>query len=77
MTDRGSFSWALGCLKGGISVTRGAWSGTGQSLLLQKPNSSSKMTIPYFCIRLFSGGFVPWVPSHLDLMAEDWEIAKR
>lgn len=69
-----TFGWALDVLKSGGSVMRDGWNGKGQYVQLQRPDITSKMSLPYFYIVTVSGERVPWVPSQTDLLAEDWRI---
>lgn len=70
-----NFSEALYRLKTGTRFTRRGWNGTEQYIELQKPDSGSKMTLPYIYIRTVQGDLVPWIASHTDLLAEDWDTS--
>ena len=68
------FGGAIHCMIGGGSVYREQWSG-GQFLMLQKTDDHSKMTEPYIYKQqgeMDGGKKVPWVPSHEDMLADDW-----
>jgi len=73
------FSWALKCLKRGKKLQRKGWNGKGLWIELQKPDSGSKMTLPYLFINYPNdsqntpGARVPWLASQTDILAEDWE----
>lgn len=65
---------AIHALQDGAAVTRSGWNGSGQYLMLQKPNSLSKMTLPYIYITTVSGDMVPWLASQTDILSDDWVI---
>lgn len=69
-----TFGYAIERLRAGFSVTRNGWNGPGQSLTLQVPDESSKMTLPYIYIKTVSGDLVPWLASQTDILANDWLI---
>lgn len=70
------FSYALGCLKLRMKVTRTGWNGKGMSLELQTPDEHSKMTLPYIFMNTADGNRVPWLASQTDLLSVDWEITE-
>lgn len=72
MAER-NFGWALAELKAGNKVTRPGWNGQGMWIALQTPDANSKMQRPYFYIKTAQDQLVPWVASHGDLLATDWE----
>jgi hypothetical protein len=43
-------------------------------LKLQRPDSNSKMTLPYIYMSTVTGDKVPWLASQTDLLAEDWGL---
>lgn len=74
-----NFGQALEWLKKGKAIYRSGWNGKGMWLLLQTPDSNSKMTLPYIYIEYPvghpaypNGSRVPWLASQTDLLAEDW-----
>jgi hypothetical protein len=67
-----NFGEALALLKRGRSVAREGWNGRGMSVTLQRPDSASKMTLPYLYMRTVQGALVPWLASQTDMLAEDW-----
>ena len=69
-----NFSEALENLKNNSCLTREGWNGKGMYVKLQTPDENSKMTKPYFFIKIVTGELVPWVASNGDLLAEDWQI---
>lgn len=75
-----SFSAALLNLKNGHKVARLGWNGKGLWLEVQRPDSHSKMTLPYIFMSYPEDAFntpgarVPWLASQTDLMAEDWVL---
>ena len=74
------FGTALEALKGGCKVARTGWNGKGLWLELQRPDTHSKMTLPYVYINYPAdapntpGARVPWLASQTDVLAEDWKI---
>lgn len=70
------FSWALEQLKEREVMYRKGWNGKGLFVKAQFPDENSKMTEPYLFISAVSleGGLVPWVPSQMDMFAEDWDV---
>jgi len=66
------FGWAIERLKQGSKVYRTGWNGKGMYLELQKPDTHSKMTLPYIYIKTIQGDLVPWLASQTDMLAEDW-----
>ena len=72
--DSGTFEAALAALKVGFRVTRTGWNGKGMYLMLQKPEETSKMTLPFIFIKTVDDQLVPWVASQTDLLAEDWVV---
>jgi len=69
-----NFSEALNILKHGQAVQRAGWNGPNQFIMLQKPDSNSKMSLPYLYIQTVQGNLVPWLASQTDLLADDWQI---
>lgn len=67
------FGQALTKLKNGYLVRRTGWNGKGMWLSLQKPDSHSKMTLPYIFMCTVQKDLVPWLASQTDVLAEDWE----
>jgi len=77
------FGWALMLLKAGRKMCRKGWNGKGMWIALQRPDTSSKMTLPYLYIEYPvnhpaypSGSRVPWLASQTDMLAIDWEEAE-
>lgn len=74
----GGFSLALTILKNGGQVARAGWNGNTEPgkmwLQLQKPDEHSKMSLPYIFLCTADGDLVPWVASHTDLLATDWQL---
>ena len=69
----GNFAAALAGLLNGARVTRRGWNGQGMWIALQEPDYGSKMTLPYIYMSTVTGDLVPWVASHTDLLATDWD----
>ena len=72
MHETFDFGAALGFLKNGYKLEREGWNGKGMWIALQSPDENSKMTLPYIYMKTAQGGFVPWLASQTDLLAEDW-----
>lgn len=66
------FSWALKWLKKGAKVQLSRWP-DGSYVSIRMPDKNSKMTIPYFYMHVGTIT-VPWIPSYMELMADDWSI---
>lgn len=81
-----NFGQALNALEQGKQVFRKGWNGVGMWLNLQKPDTHSKMTLPYIYIEYPvnpnhhaypNGAKIPWQPSQTDMLATDWEIKEN
>ncbi len=57
----------------GWRVRRRGWNGKNMWIAIQKPDPRSKMTEPYVYMLTAQGGFIPWLASQADLLADDWE----
>lgn len=66
------FGEALVALRNDQRVSREGWNGRNQFLQLQRPDESSRMTVPYIYITTVQGNRVPWLASQTDLLARDW-----
>lgn len=67
------FRWALTQLLDGKAVKRSHWEHS--RILLQVPDDHSKMTERYIYQRYDledRSALFPWVPSFVDMFAEDW-----
>lgn len=73
------FGTALVLLKDGGAVTRDGWNGKGLQIQLQRPDTNSKMTLPYLYMiypddaKNTPGARIPWLASQTDMLAEDWQ----
>lgn len=67
-----SFGDAIKYLKRGLKVTKKSWHKSGMYLELQEPDSFSKMTAPYIYITIDGDYRIPWNPSQVDALEEDW-----
>lgn len=65
---------AVTAMRAGERVTRDGWNGAGQYVALQTPDADSKMRKPYLYLSPVDGGFVPWLASQTDLLADDWRV---
>lgn len=72
-----TFSYALAVLREdeNAGITRDGWNGKGLFVMAQFPDEHSKMGNPYLYIdaRALGGERNPWVPSQVDLFADDWK----
>lgn len=50
----------------GISINKNTADATGL------PLGSNQKFLPYFMLKTADGAFVPWTPSQVDLLEEDW-----
>lgn len=66
------FCFALNELKEGRYVHRTGWNGRNMCLFLVK--NFDPDFVPFIAIKTVSNALVPWVPSQVDLMAEDWAV---
>lgn len=77
------FGQAIEHLESGKRLQRRGWNGRGIFIELQRPDENSKMTSLYIYIDT-SGlqtdnteapkSLVPWLASHTDMLADDWEL---
>lgn len=65
---------ALSALWRGEHVARQGWKGRGMWLGLERPTPTSKMTEPFVYMKTADGGFIPWLCSQADLLANDWIV---
>ena len=77
-----NFSVALEAMKQGNKVARASWNGK-QWVMHRYPDGTSiegypPMAIGNFCLKNAQDCMQPgWVPSTADMMANDWDIAKK
>jgi hypothetical protein len=69
------FGHALFLLKRGAPMRRRGWNAP-HTVLLQEPDEHSLMTQPYIYMVTAGGQQIPWVASHADMLATDWEIVE-
>ena len=69
-----NFSTALEAVKAGKKIQRLGWNGKGLTVQIQRPDTNSKMTLPYLFIEYPNGLRCPWLASQTDILAEDWQI---
>ncbi len=68
-----NFTGALHSMEDGKAVTRLGWNGK-HKVILHEPVPEEPSTYPYFLIFTESGACSPWLATHADLLAEDWEV---
>lgn len=77
------FGDAIKYMKRGLKVKRKGWNGKNQYVRMVDPYNDKAFQViekeevdgtlyPYFALKNEQNGFVPWVPSTGDLLAEDW-----
>ena len=77
-----NFGEALAELKAGGKVARRGWNGKGMWLEMQRPDTFSKMTLPYVYLNYpddaanTPGARVPWLASQTDMLTEDWGVVE-
>ena len=71
-----SFGQALGLIKEHpeIYMRLPKWS-PDVKIKIQRPDDNSKMTAPYLYVESRFGK-VPWTPTQIELLAEDWECGE-
>lgn len=85
-SDYYDFGWALERMKEGCSVARNGWNGRNQYVRMVEPYTDPAFKLienekidgtlmPFFAIKNAQNGFIPWVPSTGDLIADDWYVA--
>lgn len=70
-----TFSEALQAMEAGYSVRLPKWSPEVR-ISIQRPDEHSKMTAPYLYVESRYGR-VPWNPTQIELLAQDWEVYKE
>ena len=80
-----SFSEALPALKAGYKVCRSGWNGKGMWLKLigsedwtvsvnHLGDVVGLIGLPWIGMKTADDGFVPWLASQTDLLADDWMV---
>ena len=64
-------------LMAGERCSRTGWNGKGMWIAMQKPDSNSKMSLPYTYMKTADNELVPWLCSQTDFYAVDWGIVTR
>ena len=77
-----SFGEAIKYLKRGMKVARKGWNGKGMFLEYVDPYMNSRFQLietnpagtflPWIGMKTTDNGFVPWLASQTDILAEDW-----
>ncbi|WP_333498542.1 DUF2829 domain-containing protein [Kluyvera sp. CHPC 1.2972] len=83
------FGGMLAMLRDGKCAARSGWNGKGMHLQLVKPPQSAAphepmyqvdgvndRLLPWIGMRTADGGFVPWLASQTDMLAEDWVVVE-
>ena len=82
--DAMTFGLAVEALKKGLKVARAGWNGKGMWLAMVKgrqydvANGIAKDTelLPWIGMKTADNGFVPWLASQTDMLAEDWTLVE-
>src|SRR5690606_28452711 len=82
LTDRMTFGDALAMLKAGLRVARKGWNGQGMWLKLVPAELAGAVSfqfaalrpLPWIGMKTADNGFVPWLASQTDALAEDWQV---
>jgi hypothetical protein len=69
-----NFGDALTLVKNGHKMTRIGWNGRDMWIEIQRPDTNSKMTLPYLFLNYPHGDKVPWLASQTDMLQDDWMI---
>lgn len=72
-----NFGEAIQAMKLGKKVCRNGWNGKGVWLAIQNPDEHSKMTGPYIYMKTAQDDLIPWLASHADMLADDWELKEE
>lgn len=85
--DGMTFGMALEALKAGERVARAGWNGKGMWLCMIQRGSwhveplvnkammaHSLDALPWIGMKTVDGGFVPWLASQTDMLADDWAV---
>ena len=81
-TDNMNFGLALESMKRGLPVARDGWNGKGMWLMLitsadynvTKSEVLGRVKLPWIGMKTADGGFMPWLASQTDMLADDWTI---
>lgn len=69
------FGEALKALEAGKLVARAGWNGKGMWLALEGAQTlvDNRLLLAHIVMSTVGGDLVPWVASHTDLLAGDWQ----
>lgn len=68
------FGTAIRFLRKGKALARIGWNDKNMWLMLQVPDSNSKMSLPYIYVHTADGKLVPWFANQTDILSYDWEV---
>ncbi len=68
-----NFETAISHMREGSRVTRGGWK-DGHEVYLHEPFKGEPSSVSYFLIETEGGDTYPWLATHADLLADDWEV---
>lgn len=74
------FSSALKAVKAGLRAARAGWNGKGMWIELVTGDQWKQGVgiayepLPFIAMKTADNGFVPWLASQTDLLADDWEV---
>lgn len=77
-----NFGSALAKLRLGNTLTRKSWRinwsdedpKPGKVVRIMQPLQHSRITEPYIYVVYEDDTCIPWIPTHSDLLAKDWEL---
>lgn len=74
------FGNALNYLEAGHKIARSGWNGKGMWLMLVPADSYAVIgtppdvkRLPWIGMKTADNGFVPWLASQTDILADDWD----
>ncbi len=73
MEAKMSFGKAIKEMQNGEAVRLPQWS-EEVKIQIQNPDEDSKMTAPYFYVTS-RFGMVPWIPTMIEMLSIEWQIA--
>lgn len=69
-----NFGEALECLKEGRQITTEGW---GDAYIqLYEPDDTDVVSIPYIFMELESGVRVVWMPTHTEILDDNWSVVE-
>jgi hypothetical protein len=69
-----NFGEVLTLLCHGMRLQREGWNGKNMYIALVVPVTGEAVTLPFIGFQPATGGLVPWVASHADMLSNDWKV---